>query len=109
MKPDGSMMKPDPSEVTWRGWPCLGPRKFLNRSSSGEPGGSWGIAPCGGAFKVWLVEMLTTLGKSMLARSAKLSGAGRAAAGATLSTRARMAHTDFRARIATNQIGNREA
>src|SRR5690348_15196168 len=72
------MMKPEPSEVTWRGALGLGPRKFLNRSSSGEPGGSCGMAFCGGAFKVWLVEILTTLGNSLLARSAKESGAGRA-------------------------------
>src|SRR5579863_590829 len=75
------MMKPEPSEVTWRGVLGLGPRKFLNRSSSGEPGGNWGMAPCGGAFNVWLVEILTTVGNSLSARSAKESGAGRAPAG----------------------------
>src|SRR3954454_22430429 len=72
------MMKPEPSEVTWRGLLDLGPRKFLNRSSSGEPGGSCGMAFCGGAFKVWLVEILTTVGNSRLASSAKESGAARA-------------------------------
>src|SRR3569833_1668654 len=72
------MMKPEPSEVTCRGAFGLGPRKFLNRSSSGEPGGSCGIAFCVGAFKVWLVEMFTTVGSSLSARSAKESGAGRA-------------------------------
>ncbi len=66
-------MKPEPSEVTWRGWPCFGPRKFLNRSSSGEPGGSCGMADCGGAFRVWLVAMFTTVGSSRPARSAKES------------------------------------
>src|ERR1700733_6626469 len=88
------MMKPDPSDVTWRGVLDLGPRKFLNRSSSGEPGGRSGIAPCGGAFKVWLVEMLTTVGNSLLARSAKESGAGRALAliGAAKAASTRMAH-----------------
>src|SRR5690349_10826492 len=75
------MMKPEPSEVTWRGVLDFGPRKFLNRSSSGEPGGSCGMAFCGGAFKVWLVEILTTVGKSRLASSAKETGAGRAQAG----------------------------
>src|SRR5882757_1651614 len=83
MKPEASMMKPDPSEVTWRGVLGLGPRKFLNKSSSGEPGGSCGVAFCGGAFKVWLVEMLTTVGSSLPAKSAKESGAGRAQAGVT--------------------------
>src|SRR3954462_14334843 len=72
------MMKPEPSEVTWRGALGLGPRKFLNRSSSGEPGGNCGMAFCGGAFKVWLVLILTTVGKSLFARAAKESGAGRA-------------------------------
>src|SRR5580658_5532834 len=75
------MMKPEPSDVTWRGVLDLGPRKFLNRSSSGEPGGRSGMALCGGAFRVWLVEILTTVGSSLSARSAKESGAGRAAAG----------------------------
>ena len=75
------MMKPEPSEVTWRGWLPRGPRKFLNRSSSGEPGGNCGMALGGGAFKVWLVEILTTVGSSLITRSAKESGAGRAVAG----------------------------
>src|SRR6478736_1388532 len=85
------MMKPEPSEVTCRGWLGLGPRKFLNRSSSGEPGGSCGMVPCCGAFRVWLVEMFTTVGSSLPARSAKESGAGRAKAAGTVS--ARMAQT----------------
>src|SRR5476649_1286126 len=92
------MMKPEPSEVTWRGVLDLGPRKFLNRSSSGEPGGSCGMAPCGGAFRVWLVEMLTTLGSSLAARSAKESGAGRATAGAAAAS-TRMAHRLLKTRI----------
>src|ERR1700749_4465812 len=71
-------MKPEPSEVTCRGAFGLGPRKFLNSSSSGEPGGNCGIALCIGAFRVWLVEMFTTVGSSLSARSAKESGAGRA-------------------------------
>src|SRR5476649_1116082 len=92
------MMKPEPSEVTWRGVLGLGPRKFLNRSSSGEPGGSCGMAFCGGAFKVWLVEMLTTVGSSLPARSAKESGAGRAQAG-DVRVSAKMAQRLLRARI----------
>src|SRR6185312_11380174 len=75
------MMKPEPSEVTCRGALGLGPRKFLNRSSRGEPGGNCGMVLRDGAFKVWLVEMFTTVGNSLPARSAKESGAGRAAAG----------------------------
>src|SRR4051812_34258745 len=75
------MMKPEPSDVTWRGVLDLGPRKFLNRSSSGEPGGNCGMAFWDGAFRVWLVEILTTVGSSLLASSAKESGAARAKAG----------------------------
>src|ERR1051325_4607602 len=89
------MMKPEPSDVTWRGVLDLGPRKFLNRSSSGEPGGSCGMVFCDGAFKVWLVEMLTTVGSSLLARSAKESGAGRAIAGVAI-TNARKANRNLR-------------
>ena len=84
-------MKPDPSDVTWRGWLDLGPRKFLNRSSRGEPGGSCGTDPGGGAFSVWLVEMLTTVGSSLAVRSAKESGAGRASTGAA----AKLCHTEI--------------
>src|SRR5437762_2354161 len=39
------------------------------------------MAFCGGAFKVWLVEILTTVGNSLLASSAKESGAARPQAG----------------------------
>src|SRR5882757_3424362 len=106
MKPEASMMKPDPSEVTWRGVLGLGPRKFLNRSSSGEPGGSCGMAPAGGAFKVWLVEMLTTVGNSLPARSAKESGAGRAQAGIA-TTRAQRASKLRKARMVVTRAGKR--
>src|ERR1019366_8296290 len=79
------MMKPDPSEVT-----CLGVapglRKFLNRSSSGEPGGNCGMSWRGGAFRVWEVAILTTLGSSLADRSAKESGAPRAKAGVASNT-----------------------
>src|ERR1700689_4219301 len=84
------MMKPEPSEVTRRGVLAPGPRKFLNRSSSGEPGGSWGMSWRGGAFRVWLVAILTTLGSSLADRSAKESGAPRASAGAVHAARAIM-------------------
>src|SRR5579872_5917412 len=87
MKPVGSMTKPEPSDVTWRGFSPSGPRKFLNRSSRGEPGGTLGMAARGGAFKVWEVAILTTVGSSLAARSAKESGAGRAAAGPVASAR----------------------
>src|ERR1700741_532443 len=87
------MMKPEPSEVALRGWasgrPLLGiPRSKKSRknSSNGEPGGNCGISgpACSrprSDFIVWVVEMLTTEGNSFSARSAKLSGAGRGAAG----------------------------
>jgi hypothetical protein len=39
------------------------------------------MALCEGAFKVWLVEMFTTVGSSLSAKSAKESGAGRAKTG----------------------------
>src|SRR3569832_936914 len=94
------MMKPEPSDVTWRGLLGLGPRKFLNRSSSGEPGGNCGMAFCGGAFKVWLVEILTTVGSSRLASSAKESGAARAQAGDTAGNVARNAKIANRIRKA---------
>src|SRR5579871_399343 len=87
MNPWGSMIKPEPSEVTWRGFSPSGPRKFLNRSSSGDPGGTFGSAALGGAFSVWEVAILTTVGSSLEARSAKESGAGRAAAGLRPSAR----------------------
>src|SRR3984957_20145947 len=76
------MMKPEPSDVTRWGVLDFGPMKFLNRSSSGEPGGRLGMSCGGGAFKVWEVAILTTVGSSLAARSAKESGAGRASAGA---------------------------
>ena len=53
-RPDGSMMKPEPSELTRRGAAVRAvvvawPRRFLKNSSknssNGEPGGSCGIAP----------------------------------------------------------------
>src|SRR6266436_6770700 len=87
------MMKPDPSEVALRGCasgrPPLGtPRskKSLKNSSKGEPGGNCGISgpACSrprSDFSVCVVEMLTTDGSNFAARSAKLSGAGRATAG----------------------------
>src|ERR1700679_571733 len=88
MKPAGSMMKPEPSDVTCLGRPALGPRKFLNKSSSGEPGGTLGKAEGGGAFKAWVVAILTTVGSSLAARSAKETGAGRAIAGPPVKARA---------------------
>src|SRR5215831_3055552 len=85
-------MKPEPSEVALRGCasgrPLLGtPRSKKSRknSSKGEPGGNCGTSGPGRSrprsdFRVWVVEMLTTEGRSLSASSAKLSGAGRAAA-----------------------------
>src|SRR6185295_11637430 len=105
------MMKPEPSEVTWRGRLELGPRKFLNRSSSGEPGGSCGMLLGGGAFKVWLVEILTTVGNSLVTRSAKESGAGRAIAGMAGTRNAKMANRRYkgRIRVRAHKKGNRRA
>src|SRR5215831_3832191 len=89
------MMKPEPSEVPLRGWasgrplfgtPCS--KKSRKNSSNGDPGGNCGISGplCSrprSDFTVWVVEILTTAGSSFAARSAKLSGAGRASAGGT--------------------------
>src|SRR5438270_2909744 len=87
------MIKPEPRDVPLRGWasgrppfgtPCS--KKSRKNSSNGEPGGNWGISgplcsrPCSD-FTVWVVEILTTEGNSFAARSAKLSGAGRASTG----------------------------
>src|SRR5580692_7230217 len=82
MRPDGSIMKPEPSDVTWRG-ADLSFCKFLNRSASGEPGGRSGSASCSlDGFKVCVVDTFTTDGKSLFERSENESGAGRAIAGA---------------------------
>src|SRR5271156_320121 len=86
------MMKPEPSDVTCWGALLLGPRKFLNRSSSGEPGGRLGMSCGGGAFRVWEVAIFTTLGSSRAERSAKESGAPRAKAGAAKPTRTKRAN-----------------
>src|SRR5690349_11253672 len=87
------MMKPEPREVPLRGCasgrPPLGTpcsKKSRKNSSNGEPGGNWGISgpECSrprSDFIDCVVEMLTTEGSSFAARSAKLSGAGRAEAG----------------------------
>src|ERR1700689_4860648 len=99
MKPLGSITKPEPSEVTCRGALPLGPRKSLNRSSSGEPGGRSGIC-CAGALRVWEVEILTTVGNSLAARSAKESGAPRAKADSNgQANSARTAHSNAAKRI----------
>src|SRR6516165_1938677 len=89
------MMKPEPREVALRGcasgrplfgMPCS--KKSRKNSSNGEPGGNCGISgpACSCSwprsdFRFCWVEMFTTDGSSLSARSAKLSGAGRAAAG----------------------------
>src|ERR1700761_401009 len=82
------MTKPLPSDVTCWGRLACGPMKFLNRSSSGEPGGKDGMSCGGGAFSVWEVAILTTLGSSLADRSAKESGAPRAKAAAVSTIRA---------------------
>ena len=95
--PDGSTMKPEPSELVLRGAmspPPLGPpgplrflKKSSKNSSNGEPGGNCGIAPRSPpplASTVCEVEMLTTASITFSATSAMPSGP-RAKAGATLS------------------------
>ena len=48
----------------------------------------------GGAFKVWEVAILTTLGSSLAERSAKESGAPRAKAGARSTANATRTNSD---------------
>src|SRR5215472_10164612 len=86
------MINPEPSEVALRGWasgrPPLGipwSKKSRKNSSKGEPGGNCGISgpECSrprSDFSVCAVEIFTTDGSNLAARSAKLSGAGRAPA-----------------------------
>src|SRR5438046_5190646 len=99
MKPEASITKPEPSEVALRGfasgrplcgwslfWSLL--KKSLKNSSKGEPGGNCGRpgverSRCFSGLTVWVVEMLTTDGSSLSARSANPSSAGRAAAALT--------------------------
>ena len=88
------MMKPEPSEVALRG--CASGRpplrhavleeileELLERRARRElrDVGPAVLSPACPIFTVCVVEMLTTDGSSFAARSAKLSGAGRAAAG----------------------------
>src|SRR5207253_8992790 len=89
------MTKPEPSEVALRGFasglPLCGLsrlKKSLKNSSKGEPGGNCGRpgverSRCFSGLTVWVVEMLTTEGNSLSARSANPSEAGFAAAGDT--------------------------
>ena len=87
------MTKPEPSEVALRG--CASGRAALRLSAIEEVAeellerrarrelrdlGSGMLAAADPDFTVCVVEMLTTDGSSFSARSAKLSGAGRAAA-----------------------------
>ncbi len=88
--PEGSITKPEPSELERCGWPSpfCWRRRFRyssNMSSSGEPGGSFGMST---AFSstTWVAEILTTAGVTVWARSAKESGAGAARTGAGGST-----------------------
>ena len=77
-------MKPEPSEVTWRGVLALRAQEILEQvfqRRAGRQIAAWRC--CGGAFRVWVVAILTTVGSSLAARSAKESGAGRAPARAT--------------------------
>ena len=92
IRPDGSMMKPEPRlcirrsgagwSPPWPPWPpgWLRLRKSLKNCSNGEPGGNIGISgPAPGpplcAVTVWWRTTFTTAGSSFAARSAKLSGA----------------------------------
>src|SRR5580704_1526382 len=82
ISPDGSMMKPEPSDAA-RGpaWPPggpLSPKKSRNRSSSEVPGEAGGVscAVLAGAAAVWLVEILTTTPSRCPASCEKTSANG---------------------------------
>ena len=91
--PDGSMMNPDPRLCIRRSsgggvWSVPPPgrwrfMKSLKNCSNGEPGGNIGMSGPAVVFTSVVEDMLTTAGSSFAARSAKLSGAGRAYALAT--------------------------
>ena len=96
------MTKPEPRLWVLRSGVCsrgCGPprpggrlrsRKSLKNCSNGEPGGNTGTSGPGRSpprtCTEVLEEILTTDGNSLAARSAKLSGATRAAAGALAAT-----------------------
>ncbi len=78
MPASASRMKPEPRLRALRGGPSPPrSRNCSKNSSSGEPGGSWKPGPSGRSTS-WVVEMLTTAGRSRSARSAKPSGVPRA-------------------------------
>jgi len=105
-RPDGSMMKPEPSEVARRGAASgccprgmLRSRKSLKNSSKGEPGGNCGISGrCRSAFSVCVVEMLTTAGNSFAARSENPSGPALAKAGTPPSSKATATSSEDKAK-----------
>ena len=108
IRPDGSMMKPEPSELTRRGGspPCgpFWPRWFLKNSSknssNGEPGGSCGMVLLL-ISTVCLVETLTTASMTCSATSAMFSGprawAGSAKSGQATATASKTAKPERRA------------
>ena len=125
MMPDGSMMKPEPrlcmrrSGAGWLGlpwppWPPWPPgrlrsRKSLKNCSNGEPGGNIGKSGPGPPARAVIVvddDTLTTPGSSFAARSAKLSGAGRAAAGvgASIGTSAGVTVASGRASVTARAV-----
>src|SRR5271155_1080561 len=85
IRPEGSMIKPEPRDATGGANPLgppgvpFSPRKSWKNWSSGEPGA--GACPWGASFgrpatPAWVVEMLTTTPSSRAARSAKTSENG---------------------------------
>src|SRR5215469_768157 len=88
--------------------PCS--KKSRKNSSNGEPGGNCGISgpACSCSrprsdFRFCWVEMFTTDGSSLSARSAKLSGAGRAATGRGKTTAGNTIRTAVSALAAARQ------
>ena len=69
--PFSSIIKPDPSADDFRSW---GVPNSLNISSNGEPGGNWNGNGFVVVVTVCVVEILTTDGINLSAKSAKDAG-----------------------------------
>ena len=71
--PFSLIIKPDPKDEAFL---SVGLSKSLNISPNGEPGGNWKGNWLVVVLTVWVVEMLTTDGINLSAKSAKDSGTG---------------------------------
>ena len=71
--PSDWIINPDPNEEAFL---SVGLSKSLNISPKGDPGGNWKGNWFVVVLTVWVVEILTTEGISLSAKSAKDSGTG---------------------------------